>query len=182
MHPSCINYSLKSEIFITLHCQLCSTCYTYSISNQELFEKHLCNPRIPKERNSTAHPNYINYHLKSEISIMLRCQLCSTCYTAVRHLYNHNSHYENTDDFRFKGKPSCALPNRHLLLSAKMNGTQWRTLVSPCRMHCIYCGMSKGTSRAETMLNSEKIKPLALAVIELRLSEGINQSVTRKFH
>ena len=36
------------------------------------------------ERNSAAHPSYINYCLKSEASITLRCQLCSTRYTAVR--------------------------------------------------------------------------------------------------
>ena len=46
-------------------------------------------------------------------------------------------------------------------------------------MHCTYCGMPKGTSRAEAMLNSEKIKPVALVVIKLRLSEGISQSVTQ---
>ena len=39
--------------------------------------------------------------------------------------------------------------------------------------------MPKGTCRAEAMSNSEKIKPGALAVIELRLSEGISQSVTQ---
>ena len=35
--------------------------------------------------------------------------------------------------------------------------------------------MPKSTSQAEAMSNSEKIKPVALAVIELRLSEGISQ-------
>ena len=35
----------------------------------------------------------------------------------------------------------------------------------------------KGTSRAEATSNSEKIKPVALAVIELRLPEDIRQSV-----
>ena len=34
-------------------------------------------------------------------------------------------------------------------------------------------------NRAEATSNSEKIKPIALAVIELRLSEGISQSVTQ---
>ena len=34
--------------------------------------------------------------------------------------------------------------------------------------------MPKGTCRAEATSNSEKIKPVALAVIELRLSEGIS--------
>ena len=35
--------------------------------------------------------------------------------------------------------------------------------------------MPKGTSRDEAMLNSEKIKSIALAVIELHLPEGIRQ-------
>jgi len=39
--------------------------------------------------------------------------------------------------------------------------------------------MPKGTSRAEATLNSEKIKPVALAVIELRWSEGIRQLVSQ---
>ena len=43
----------------------------------------------------------------------------------------------------------------------------------------MYCRMPKGTSRAEAMSNSEKIKPVALAVIELRLSEGISQLLTQ---
>jgi len=34
--------------------------------------------------------------------------------------------------------------------------------------------MPKGTSQAEATLNSEKIKPVALAVIELCWSEGIS--------
>jgi len=33
--------------------------------------------------------------------------------------------------------------------------------------------MPKGTSLAEVILNSENIKPVALAIIELCLSEGI---------
>ena len=39
-------------------------------------------------------------------------------------------------------------------------------------MHSMYYGMPKGTSLAEATLNSEKIKPVALAIIELRLYEG----------
>ena len=38
--------------------------------------------------------------------------------------------------------------------------------------------MPKGTCQAKATSNSEKIKPVALAVIELRLSEGISQSVS----
>jgi len=39
----------------------------------------------------------------------------------------------------------------------------------------MYSGMAKGTSRAEATSNGEKIKPVALAIVELRESEGIRQ-------
>jgi len=60
-----------------------------------------------------------------------------------------------------------------------MNGTQRRTLVSPLRMYCKYSGMAKVTSLAEAMSNSEKIKTVALAIVELHESEGIRQSVSQ---
>ena len=39
--------------------------------------------------------------------------------------------------------------------------------------------MPKGTCQAEATSNSEKMKPVVLAVIELHLPEGISQSVTQ---
>jgi len=42
----------------------------------------------------------------------------------------------------------------------------------------VYSGMAKGTSQAEVTSNSEKIKPIALAIVELRESEGIRQLVS----
>ena len=39
--------------------------------------------------------------------------------------------------------------------------------------------MPKDTCQAETTSNSEKIKPVALSVIELRLSEGISQLLSQ---
>ena len=50
--------------------------------------------------------------------------------------------------------------------------------------------MPKGASQAEATLNSEEIKLVALAIIQLHLSEGIiyavsqlvRQLVSRKFH
>ena len=42
----------------------------------------------------------------------------------------------------------------------------------------MYCSMPKGTSLDEAMSNSEKIKPVAVAVIELHLSEGISKLLT----
>jgi len=38
--------------------------------------------------------------------------------------------------------------------------------------------MPKGTSRAEATSNNEKIKPIALAIVELHKSEGIRQGVS----
>ena len=43
----------------------------------------------------------------------------------------------------------------------------------------MYCGMPKGTCWAEATSNSEKMKSVALAVIELCLSEGIRKSVSQ---
>jgi len=41
----------------------------------------------------------------------------------------------------------------------------------------MYTGMAKGISRAEAISNREKkIKPVALAIVELRESESISQS------
>jgi len=42
----------------------------------------------------------------------------------------------------------------------------------------MYSGMAKGTSWAEVTLYSEKIKPVALAIVQLRESEGIRQAVS----
>jgi len=40
----------------------------------------------------------------------------------------------------------------------------------------MYSDMAKGTTRAEATLNSEKTKPVGLAIVELRESEGIRQA------
>jgi len=69
----------------------------------------------------------------------LCCQQYSTCYAAVR-IYNclkrtcnQRSHYENYRRFPLQMEAITCLPqNRHFSWWAKMNGTQRRTLVSPC--------------------------------------------------
>jgi len=57
-----------------------------------------------------------------------------------------------------------------------MNNTQRRSLVSPSKMHCMYSSMVKGTSQAEVMSNSKKIKPVALAIVKLPESEDIREA------
>ena len=42
----------------------------------------------------------------------------------------------------------------------------------------MYYGIPNGTCRAEATLNSENFKPVALAIIELCLSEGISPLCT----
>ena len=42
-------------------------------------------------------------------------------------------------------------------------------------LHCTHCSMPKGTCWAEVTSNSEKIKPIAIAINKLCLSEGISQ-------
>jgi len=59
---------------------------------------------------------------------------------------------------------------------------EWDTKEGPgksmriCYMHS---GMAKGTSRAKVTSNSKKIKPITLAIVKLRESEGIKQLVSQ---
>ena len=77
-------------------------------------------------------------------------------------------------------------PNQHFTVSKDELNTKEDTGKSMKNALYVLRNMPKGTSRAKATSNSKKIKPVALAVIELRLSEGISQSVTqsvsRKFH
>ena len=118
---------------------------------------------------------------ETEVSIALLCQLCSTCYTAVRIKKCLKSTsvlkvatMKNTDDFSLR-KGSHHVQHQINAFHCQ-SGTQRRTLVSPWRVRCTYSGTPKGTSRAEATSNSEKIKPVSLAVTELCLSEGIRQA------
>jgi len=43
----------------------------------------------------------------------------------------------------------------------------------------MYSGMAKGTSEAKATLNSKKIRPVALAIVELHKSEGIGQLISQ---
>ena len=70
----------------------------------------------------------INYHLKSEVSIMLCSQLCSTVTVQKVPLQSNKPLLKIRMISVTKGSHH-ALPLNPL--SAKMNGTQRRTLVSP---------------------------------------------------
>ena len=124
-----IHYTSLSPMFNPLH----------SIFESRTVRKVPLHTETHSERNGATCPSYINCHLKSEVSIMLCCWLCSTHYTTVRTRNCLTSTsaikiatMKITDDFCYaKGSHHVLSPNRHFSLSAKMNGTQRRTLVSP---------------------------------------------------
>ena len=82
---------------------------------------------------------------------------------------------KKTDDFHFKGKPLRAIAKSTPFPVSK---DEWDTKEDTGKSMKNYCSMPIGTCRAEATLNSEKLKPVALAVIKLCLSEGISQSVS----
>ena len=71
-----------------------------------------------ERRNGAVRPSYINYRLKSEVSITLRCWLCSTRCTAIqiKNCLKSTSAIKiaimkSMDDFCYEGNPSP--PKRH---------------------------------------------------------------------
>ena len=85
----------------------------------------------------------------------------------------------NTDVFCYKGKPSRAIAKSTVFVVSK---DEWDTKedTGKAMKNVLYVEWyAKSTCLEKTTLNSEKIKPVALAVIELRLSEGISQSVSQ---
>ena len=149
----------------------------HSILDQELFKKHLCNLRTPKERNGATCPNYITYHLKSEVSITLCCQLCSTRYSAVpiKNCSKSTSAIKiatmkNTDNFHYEGKPSRATAKSTLSAVSK---DEWDT--KEVHEKCIVCT----AVCQKAPLGPKRRQTVKKSVIELRLSEGINQSVSQ---
>ena len=82
-------------------------------------------------RKKSCHAPQLYYRLKSEVSITLRCRLCSTRYTAVR-IKNYLKStsaikiatMKNTDDFHYEGKPSHATTKSTLFAVSK---DEWDT-------------------------------------------------------
>ena len=166
----------ESEVSITVLWLLCTPRYTAVWIKDCLKSMSIIKVATMKNTDGAAHSSSylkLKYLLPFTVSYV-----CSTRYTAVRiksylksisiikvaTLKKYGPRY---GQFPHKGSHHVQPPNQCFLLSAKMNGTQRRTLVSPFRMHWTKCSMLKGTSWAKVTLNSEKIKPVALAVIEL---------------
>ena len=97
-----------------------------------------------------------------------------------KHLCDKNNHYEKYGQFLItQRKPSHATTK---LTPFTVSKDEWNTKEDTgksLKNTLTVLRYAKGTSRAETTSNSENIKPVALAIIELRRSEGISQSVSQ---
>ena len=108
---------------------------------------------------------YINPS-ESKVPIMLLYQLCSSRYTVIQIKNCSESTSvikvatkKNTDDFRYAMETITWRYNHQIdtfCCQQKWIEHKRGTLVSPWRMHCMYCSIPKGTLWAEVMLNSEK--------------------------
>ena len=93
---------------------------------------------------------------------------------------------KNTDYFHYKGEPSHATTKLTLFADStdewdtkEDTGKSMKNVCTNMKNVCTYCSMPKGISWPEAMLNSEQIKPVVLAIIELRLSEGISRLLSQ---
>jgi len=145
-------------------------CPLHSNMGKEQHDKHLCNP-------SSHYGKYREYMYSWNARPISRCVKASIS-AMGNSLHNiisiawevpHRSLCLVLKPFRVYRKLSP-----YAVVKKRM-GDQRGTKIAPWCKHCSSCGCWKGTSRDEVMLISEEIKSLALAVLELCLSEGISK-------
>ena len=79
---------------------------------------------------------------------------------------------KNMNNFHFKGKPSCATDTFHF----QQRRMDTKEKIGKSMKNALdILWYAKRNVSAEVTSNSEKIKPVALDIIELRLSEVISQ-------
>ena len=116
--------------------------------NQELFEKHLCDQSSHYEKNKWCCAPQLSS--ESEVSITLLCQL---------HMFNSSQSSTNQELFEM-----------HLCNQGIHYEKYGRFSLHKVSMHCMYCGMPKGTSQAKATSSTAKIEPVYLAFISLKAS------------
>ena len=82
---------------------------------------------------------------------------------------------KTTDDFRYEGKPSCAIAKLTLFAVSKDEWDKKEDTGKSMENALYIQRYAKRHLSAEVTSNSEKIKPVALAIIKLRLSEDIRE-------
>jgi len=91
-----------------------------------------------------------------------------------KQLCNQSTQYENF--LLQRGNHHMQPLNQHFFLSAKMNGTQKEGTGKSMKNALYILWYAKGTSQVKVTSNSEKIKCIALANVELCWFEGIRQA------
>jgi len=75
-----------------------------------------------------VHPSYINYHLKNQVSIMLCCQLCSTCYAAVRiNKYLKSTSAIKVVTMKYTEAISVSITCNHQINTFSVSKDEWET-------------------------------------------------------
>jgi len=169
----CASIISESEVSITILCLLCSPRYT------AVWIKN-CSKNTPITKVTTMKNTMVPCNPVIIWNWSIHCPSLSAVFNLLysstsqelfeNHLCNQGIHYEKYQRF--------LLCKEAIMCNHQINAfhcqQRWmehkgaRTLVSPWRMHRTYCSMLKGISWAEAMLYSEKIKPVALAIIKLR--------------
>ena len=123
---------------------------------------------------------------ESEVFIALCCQISAIFNLLLsstnqglleKRLCNHSSHYEKHGQSVMQRKPSRATTKLTLFTVSKGEWNTQEDTGKLWRIYCSYCSMSKDSSWAEAMSNSEKTKPWPLLSYT-----GINQSVSQVGH
>ena len=86
---------------------------------------------------------------------------------------------KNTDDFRYEGKPSHTTTKLILFTVSKDEWDTKKDTGKSMKNTLYVLRYAKRQLSAEATSNSEKIKLIALVVIELHLSEGISQLLSQ---
>ena len=92
----------------------------HSITNQELFEKHPCNPCIQNQKKEMGMPQL--YQLLSESEVFKYPLRFIVSYVQP---ITQVATMKNTDDFHYEGKPSCATAKSTLFAVSK---DEWDTM------------------------------------------------------
>ena len=119
--------------------------------------------------NFTNAPRYTAVQIKNWSKSMSVITVATMKNTMVPwHLCNKSRHYEKYERFLVTQRTPSRATTKLMLLTVTKD--EWRTKEGTGKslknaLHILQC--AKGTSWAEAMSNSEKIKPVALVVIEL---------------
>ena len=132
-----------------------------------------------KERNGAAHPSYQllsekwSIHYTSLLAMFNPLPSIMNQELFEKHLCNQSSHFENTDDFCYKGKPSCATA-KSTPFAVWWMWHKWRhwQVHEKCIVHTAVC------QKTHVWLKIEQWKKIKHVAFKLCLSEGISQSVT----